>query len=245
MLSRIATTTTRHTTGAGLPVVRRRATATHVTNAAAAAATAMGKDWQSMWAAGLNPGDAFDARRVEPAFENLIASGTLPEGKAFVPGCGRGYAVAALASDQRHVTGLEISTTAKAAADAYLATVDGVADNARVIIVSVFYEIFSVSSPRALFFIFFSTQSLLKPILLRLLPQQDDFFTHAPEAPYDLVYDCTFLCAIDPTRRQEWAAQMNKLVRPGGEIVSLVFPLGDFQGRVRFGHTHHTRLLAS
>lgn len=165
--------------------MRRRATTTHVT-------AAMGKDWESMWAAGLNPGDAFDARRVEPAFENLIASGTLPQGKAFVPGCGRGYAVAALASDQRHVTGLEISTTAKAAADAYLATVDGVADNAQVII--------------------------------------DDFFTHAPEAPYDLVYDCTFLCAIDPTRRQEWAAQMNKLVRPGGEIVSLVFPLGDFQG---------------
>lgn len=60
--------------------------------------------------------------------------------------------------------------------------------------------------------------------------EQDDFFTHAPETPYDLVYDCTFLCAIDPTRRREWAAQMNKLIRPGGEIVSLVFPIGDFQG---------------
>jgi hypothetical protein len=36
------------------------------------------------------------------------------------------------------------------------------------------------------------------------------------------VYDCTFLCAIDPTRRQEWAKQMSKLIRPGGEIVSLV-----------------------
>lgn len=60
---------------------------------------------------------------------------------------------------------------------------------------------------------------------------QDDFFTHAPEAgPYDLVYDCTFLCAIPPARRSEWAAQMSRLVRPGGEIVSLVFPIGNFEG---------------
>ena len=54
--------------------------------------------------------------------------------------------------------------------------------------------------------------------------------THAPETPYDLVYDCTFLCAIDPSRRLEWAQQMRRLIRPGGEIVSLVFPVGDFEG---------------
>ena len=57
---------------------------------------------------------------------------------------------------------------------------------------------------------------------------QADFFTHAPDTPYDLVYDCTFLCAIDPSRRQDWATQMSKLIRPGGEIVSLVFPCEDF-----------------
>ena len=153
-----------------------------------------GKDWEAMWSAGLNPGDAFDARRVEPAFEALIATGTLPVGRSFVPGCGRGYAVAALASPERSVIGLEISETAKEAADAYLSTVGGAAvDHARIVV--------------------------------------DDFFTHAPaDGPYDLVYDCTFLCAIPPARRTEWAAQMSRLVRPGGEIVSLVFPIGDFEG---------------
>ena len=56
----------------------------------------------------------------------------------------------------------------------------------------------------------------------------DDFFTHTGR--YDLVYDCTFLCAIPPSRREEWAAQMSKIIKPGGEIVSLVFPLGDYEG---------------
>lgn len=110
-----------------------------------------------MWAAGLEPGDAFDARGVEPAFQALIATGTLPNGRAFVPGCGRGYAVAALTSAERKVTGLEISETAKAAADAYLSSAtsgDGgaAADGAQVIVVSVLrHNLFStrVLRPRS------------------------------------------------------------------------------------------------
>ena len=59
---------------------------------------------------------------ARPWFLELINSGELPTGRALVAGCGRGYAVAALASAARSVTGLEISDTAKAAADEYLAT---------------------------------------------------------------------------------------------------------------------------
>ena len=156
---------------------------------------AMGQDWESMWAAGLEPGQAFDASRVEPGFQDLINTGTLPKGTALVPGCGRGYAVAALGSAERKVFGLEVSTTAKAAADAYLSTAkagDGSAATEHCTVVI------------------------------------DDFFTHTGQ--YDLVYDCTFLCAIPPSRREEWATQMSKLIKPGGEIVSLVFPLGDYEG---------------
>ena len=82
------------------------------------------KDWESMWSAGggLKPGEAFDANRCEPSLQALIDAGALPSGRALVPGCGRGYAVAALVSATRHVTGLEISATAKAAADAHLAS---------------------------------------------------------------------------------------------------------------------------
>mmetsp|Transcript_27140 Transcript_27140/g.66581 ORF Transcript_27140/g.66581 Transcript_27140/m.66581 type:complete len:190 (-) Transcript_27140:334-903(-) len=140
----------------------------------------------------------------------MIRSGELPVGCALVPGCGRGYAVAALASAARRVTGIEISDTAKAACNAHLASAPagvgggdgGAPGSAAVVVASEFAACIA-----------------------------DDFFTHAPsDGPYDLVYDCTFLCAIPMERRGDWAAQMSALVRPGGELVSLVFPIGDFTG---------------
>jgi hypothetical protein len=166
------------------------------------------KDWEGMWSAGggLQPGQAFDATRCEPSFQALIDAGGLPTGRALVPGCGRGYAVAALASEDRAVTGLEISDTAKAAADAHLRSVGCTAG--KVIV--------------------------------------DDFFTHEPDQPYDLAFDSTFLCAIPPRRREEWAARYAKLIRPGGELVSNVFPIGDFEGGPPFALTVETveKLLA-
>ena len=86
--------------------------------------------WEGMWSAGLKPGDAFDAARVEPALASAIAlddaskldpplgMSRASEMTALVPGCGRGYAVAALAKMDRfkHATGLEISPTAQKAA---------------------------------------------------------------------------------------------------------------------------------
>lgn len=40
-----------------------------------------------------------------PALLKLIAEGKIPNGRALVPGCGRGYDVVALASDKRIATG--------------------------------------------------------------------------------------------------------------------------------------------
>ncbi|KAI0829469.1 S-adenosyl-L-methionine-dependent methyltransferase [Trametes gibbosa] len=51
-----------------------------------------------------------------------------------------------------------------------------------------------------------------------------DFFA-AEEATYDLVYDYTFFVAIPPTMRPAWAKQMSRLVKPGGYLVTLVFPI--------------------
>jgi SAM-dependent methyltransferase len=58
----------------------------------------------------------------------------------------------------------------------------------------------------------------------------EDFFAFAPEEKFDLCYDCTFLCAIDPRRREEWARVYANCVKPGGILVSVVFPCGDFEG---------------
>jgi methyl halide transferase len=43
----------------------------------------------------------------------------------------------------------------------------------------------------------------------------------------DLVYDYTFLCAIPPVMRGQWAAKMASLVKPGGELLTLIFPICD------------------
>jgi hypothetical protein len=54
-----------------------------------------------------------------------------------------------------------------------------------------------------------------------------DFFTWEPGERFDLIWDYTFLCAIDPARRREWAARMWELLAPGGELVTLIFPIVD------------------
>ncbi|KAM5543778.1 hypothetical protein V8D89_002395 [Ganoderma adspersum] len=51
-----------------------------------------------------------------------------------------------------------------------------------------------------------------------------DFFA-LDGVQFDLIYDYTFFVAIPPARRPEWGRQMVKLVRPGGFLITLVFPI--------------------
>ena len=50
-----------------------------------------------------------------------------------------------------------------------------------------------------------------------------DFFEHSGQ--YDFIWDCTFLCALDPTVRERWAKQHASLLAPGGVLASCVFPI--------------------
>lgn len=50
-----------------------------------------------------------------------------------------------------------------------------------------------------------------------------DFFLH--EGTYDLVFDHTFLCALQPVSRPKWAAKMARLIRPGGILVGYIYPI--------------------
>jgi len=59
--------------------------------------------WNQIWSNGLPPGSSFDKGCVSPALELLIHNGEIPSGRALVPGCGRGYDVAALAAKERHI----------------------------------------------------------------------------------------------------------------------------------------------
>jgi methyl halide transferase len=46
-----------------------------------------------------------------------------------------------------------------------------------------------------------------------------------PENQFDFIYDYTFLCALDPSIRLDWSHKMAELVKPGGELLTLIFPI--------------------
>ncbi|KDQ64797.1 hypothetical protein JAAARDRAFT_167436 [Jaapia argillacea MUCL 33604] len=76
-----------------------------------------------------------------------------------------------------------------------------------------------------------------------------DFFTFSvPETEkFDLVYDYTFFVAILPTMRPDWARQMTGLVKPGGYLITLVFPLHQTDSGPPFPvePSHYEELLSS
>uniref|UniRef100_A0A7S3DE91 Methyltransferase domain-containing protein n=1 Tax=Palpitomonas bilix TaxID=652834 RepID=A0A7S3DE91_9EUKA len=63
-----------------------------------------------------------------------------------------------------------------------------------------------------------------------------DFFTL--DGGFTLIWDYTFLSALPPSMRQDWANQMAKLLTPGGVLVHLMFPVGDFEGGPPFALTY-------
>ncbi len=44
--------------------------------------------------------------------------------------------------------------------------------------------------------------------------------------PFDLIWDDTFFCAIEPSERVSWGRRAAELLRPGGRYAALVFPVG-------------------
>lgn len=173
-----------------------------------------------MWDNGLAPGQAFDASSPSPLLVQYIKEGKVPEGRALVPGCGRGYDVTALSSPNRVVLGLDIAEGAVVAARERLASLEGeecFKQNA----------LFSTTS-------FFSlhTQPVTLPLPSASLPLPLDVSAEdSSDSQFDFIYDYTFLCALDPTVRGEWAAQMGRLLRPGGELLTLVFPIRPSDGQ--------------
>ncbi|KIM91039.1 hypothetical protein PILCRDRAFT_94640 [Piloderma croceum F 1598] len=57
--------------------------------------------------------------------------------------------------------------------------------------------------------------------------QEADFFTFSVQKDelFDLVYDYTFFVAIPPSKRVHWGQQMNAMVKPGGFLITLIYPL--------------------
>ena len=60
-----------------------------------------------------------------------------------------------------------------------------------------------------------------------------NFFDIKPsneEEKFDFVYDYTFLCALDPSVRTDWAKQMSSIIKKDGVLMTLVFPICEKQG---------------
>ncbi|KAK1319661.1 putative thiol methyltransferase 2 [Acorus calamus] len=57
-----------------------------------------------------------------------------------------------------------------------------------------------------------------------------DFFSWRPTELFDLIFDYTFFCAIEPSMRPAWASQVRDMLKPDGELITLMFPIGDREG---------------
>jgi SAM-dependent methyltransferase len=68
----------------------------------------------------------------------------------------------------------------------------------------------------------FSAPALERARKLALPVRQADFFA-LDEAPFDVVYERTFLCALPRDRWPDWSARIPHLVRPGGLLAGFFF----------------------
>ncbi|KAL4807303.1 S-adenosyl-L-methionine-dependent methyltransferase [Aspergillus unguis] len=140
--------------------------------------------------------------------------------RALVPGCGRGYDVLALALHGFDAYGLEISATAVSEAEK-LAKRDMGLDSSPDYYFGKGYQNNNNNNKSKT-----TTRGEVHFI-------QGDFFDNAwrtneldlHEGSFDLVYEYTFLCALHPSQRLRWAERMAELLKPGGMLICLEFPM--------------------
>ncbi|KAL8482709.1 hypothetical protein ACS0TY_025667 [Phlomoides rotata] len=65
--------------------------------------------WNKCWEEGTTP---WDLGGPTPILVHLHNTGSLPKGRALIPGCGSGHDVVAIACAERHVVGLDVSDNA-------------------------------------------------------------------------------------------------------------------------------------
>lgn len=54
----------------------------------------------------------------------------------------------------------------------------------------------------------------------------EDALDHEPTSAYDLLWEHTFFCAIEPELRPRYGEMAARVLRPGARLVALVFPVG-------------------
>ncbi|XP_020588593.1 probable thiol methyltransferase 2 isoform X1 [Phalaenopsis equestris] len=56
---------------------------------------------------------------------------------------------------------------------------------------------------------------------------EEDFFTWTPPELFDVIFDYTFFCAIHPSMRSAWASKVSELLKPNGELITLMYLFDD------------------
>ncbi|KAJ4748232.1 S-adenosyl-L-methionine-dependent methyltransferases superfamily protein [Rhynchospora pubera] len=50
-----------------------------------------------------------------------------------------------------------------------------------------------------------------------------DFFNWNPAEQFDLIFHYTFFCALEPALRSAWAMKVGEILKPEGELITMVF----------------------
>jgi hypothetical protein len=152
--------------------------------------------WQGIYDAGTTP---FDLGQSTPALCDWLDGHPLNPGRALVPGCGRGHDVIELA--RRGFDALGVDFARSAIRDAH-----ALATKSR------------------------AGARFLERDLFTLVVEPDraepwEALPALEEGSIDLWWENTCYCAIEPARRDEYASVAARLVRRGGTLLFLAFPL--------------------
>ncbi|KAK3714471.1 hypothetical protein LTR37_007777 [Vermiconidia calcicola] len=174
--------------------------------------------WEEMWQRHITP---WNRNQPNPALTDALKEKTyLVESpfkdtgggrvrkKVLVPGCGRGHDVLLFASYGYDAYGLDASSTAIEAARGLLSEQG---KNQR-------YPVRNIQSGRGE--VKFVSANFFENDFLSLT------HTTKSERTFDLIYDYTFLCALEPSMRPQWAARMGELLSSTGRLICMEFPLG-------------------
>ncbi|KAF2762413.1 thiol methyltransferase [Pseudovirgaria hyperparasitica] len=164
--------------------------------------------WDELYKEGFLPWDkGFPSPALVDALaqkKDILGSPITRDGKrktALVPGCGKGYDVALLASYGYDAWGLEVSPLAvKACADFK----QGIEESG---------EYKAVDGEIGRGSIHFMEGDFYKSDWVEKIG-----------GTVDLIYDYTFLCAMHPDHRPAWSFRMSQLLSPKGHLLCLEFP---------------------
>ncbi len=74
----------------------------------------------------------------------------------------------------------------------------------------------------------FSDRAVAAAVKLGRRVLKRDIFALGAEFPaaFDVAWEYTCFCAIDPARRADYVEVLSRIVKPGGELIALLYPLG-------------------